>query len=331
MKQHAMGAVLSFLICGIASAASFDCKKAVTAYEKTVCTDKALSELDSTLGLLYTEARNKSTDDELKLLTQQQHAWLKQRSLKCPKADITCLRSHYSERNHQLENLVKGKASAIEIKRKNYKIKRKNTLEHKALVEISLPEFKKIEPKRAQQLYQAIGMSAPVKELAKIKHELQEDTWLDARYFIITLNQDDIVQFTLATEGSGAYPSASLEYRAIDVRQGKRIMAQDLFKPASFPALIKLIDRKMKQAQQQSLKQHPDEKEALTMLYQEVKLKKEDLDNMVISSKGIAFVYEYGFPHAIKALTPDDQYFFSYAELMPYLKKDAIVEKLIKN
>ena len=45
------------------------------------------------------------------------------------------------------------------------------------------------------------------------------------------------------------------------------------------------------------------------------------LDQFSISDKGVTFLYDYGFGHAYKALEPEGRYFFTWAEMRPYVKK----------
>ena len=48
----------------------------------------------------------------------------------------------------------------------------------------------------------------------------------------------------------------------------------------------------------------------------------ENLDNFSVDPKGITFLYDAGYPHAIQAFEPVGRYFFSYSELKPYIKPD---------
>jgi hypothetical protein len=47
-----------------------------------------------------------------------------------------------------------------------------------------------------------------------------------------------------------------------------------------------------------------------------------DLNEFSVSDKGVTFLFDAGFPHAIQALQPEGEYFFSYAEIRPYIKRD---------
>ena len=59
-------------------------------------------------------------------------------------------------------------------------------------------------------------------------------------------------------------------------------------------------------------------------------LDKEDLDQFSLSDKGVTFIYDYGFPHAIEALQPDGRFFLSWAKLRPFIKRDGLLARFIR-
>ena len=54
----------------------------------------------------------------------------------------------------------------------------------------------------------------------------------------------------------------------------------------------------------------------------ELKFDVNNLDEFSVNDQGVTFLYDAGFPHAIRALQPDGENFFSYAELRPYIKRN---------
>lgn len=68
------------LLCAplFANAASFDCKKATTSVEKTICEDKVIGKLDENIDYLYKQA--KKTTKSVDALVASQRAWIKQRN-----------------------------------------------------------------------------------------------------------------------------------------------------------------------------------------------------------------------------------------------------------
>ena len=55
----------------------------------------------------------------------------------------------------------------------------------------------------------------------------------------------------------------------------------------------------------------------------------ENLDDFSVGARGITFLYDAGYPHVIQAFEPEGKYFFSYAELKPYIKRDSILGQFV--
>lgn len=93
------------------SAAGFNCSKATTSVEKTLCADPRLSKLDDELTANYHAAMGKTIDASA--LRASQRSWLKQRRDACTTRD--CLIGVYRDRLQQLERIVAGRASAADL------------------------------------------------------------------------------------------------------------------------------------------------------------------------------------------------------------------------
>ncbi|WP_036248281.1 lysozyme inhibitor LprI family protein [Methylobacter sp. BBA5.1] len=79
------------------SAPSFNCKKATTAVEKTICANDTLARLDRKLGEIWKGFIDASNNDTfISRLRQDQARWIKLRD-KC-KNDIDCISSAYQQR-----------------------------------------------------------------------------------------------------------------------------------------------------------------------------------------------------------------------------------------
>ena len=93
MRVLILAAALSVIGGGSSFAASFDCGKASTPVEKTICSDERLSNLDSDLGRAYKAALQNSANPAN--LKAEQKNWVAQRN-RC--TDMTCLASAYQAR-----------------------------------------------------------------------------------------------------------------------------------------------------------------------------------------------------------------------------------------
>jgi len=100
--------VLAAAFCGIATIAgaqSFDCAKARTRIEKTICADRAIADLDEYLGRYYAAARREIPGAGA-CLQADQAQWLKATRDVC--ADSPCLQSAYLSRLAELDPLQPG-------------------------------------------------------------------------------------------------------------------------------------------------------------------------------------------------------------------------------
>lgn len=94
-------------------AASFDCTKASSKMEKTICGDPELSKLDEQLGGAYKTARGVLSPDASKKLATGQQSWLTYTSKMCfanyeggdaEAADaLSCLKEQFTARAEQLQ------------------------------------------------------------------------------------------------------------------------------------------------------------------------------------------------------------------------------------
>ena len=84
----------------ISQAASFDCTKASTAVEGSICANQTLSGLDDQLAAAYKQSRSQAADPSV--LQKDQLAWLKNRNA-CG-ANVDCLTKAYQQRIGELKN-----------------------------------------------------------------------------------------------------------------------------------------------------------------------------------------------------------------------------------
>jgi uncharacterized protein len=91
--------------------ASFDCAKASTRTEKTICTDQQLSDLDDLLMISYTKALSRESDKSP--LKTAQRNWLKSVRNICQ--DKTCLGKAYTSRLAELNDAVATASKSLSI------------------------------------------------------------------------------------------------------------------------------------------------------------------------------------------------------------------------
>ena len=143
----------------------------------------------------------------------------------------------------------------------------------------------------------------------------------------VNYNKNYLVDITFTEEFEGAYPSVGTKHFLINLKNGNVVKAADAFNPDSLHALAGLVDKKLKAEVAELIKVNEDDKSAAADAKSWVRneLKKlrigvQNLDDFSVSDKGVTFLFDADFPHVIQALQPAGEYFFSYAELRPYIK-----------
>ena len=103
IKIFILALIINSLFLFTAQGASFDCSRANGFVEKTICTDKELSDLDSSLDSSYQKAIEEA--DKPSKVNDDQSAWIKKTRSACKSAD--CLKQTYQQRIEELATVHK--------------------------------------------------------------------------------------------------------------------------------------------------------------------------------------------------------------------------------
>lgn len=166
--------------------------------------------------------------------------------------------------------------------------------------------------------------------------EYREDVWLSEFGYVVNYNRNYLLDITFTQDGSGAYPDSHSKHFLINLRDGSVVKASDAFEFARLAELVALIDRKLQLELEQIEKENtdpneaPDEKAARQEAQEVLKFGVKDLDDFSVGTKGITFLYDAGFPHAIQASEPQGRYFFSYSELRRFIKPDGPLGQFVR-
>ena len=155
--------------------------------------------------------------------------------------------------------------------------------------------------------------------------ESSEDYWLWSMDYKVNYNKNSILDISLYMEGSGAYPSTNKRNLVIDAKTGKRVHISDTFKNIG-----KLLV-KIEKAQKIAIAEGAIEDEiSVEEIKDEIRRNSNyRLEEFSVSDKGVTFIFDYGFPHAIKALEPNGRYLFTWAEIKPHIKRDGLLGKFV--
>jgi uncharacterized protein len=110
MRKLILPAILFGLMAAShAGAASFDCAKAKTADEKTICRNRSLSDADVKMATMFTMNTHLVAMGSRGTMQDRQREWLAERNT-C-KGNFKCLTSAYDKRLNELQADFEGIAS----------------------------------------------------------------------------------------------------------------------------------------------------------------------------------------------------------------------------
>lgn len=158
----------------------------------------------------------------------------------------------------------------------------------------------------------------------KIQEEIKEMHWLETADYNVNYNKNNILDVTLFIEGTGAYPSVSTKYLIANTKTGTRVKPSDVFTNLSGLAALgeKALKEEIKTETVRLKKDEPDFDPA--DYFNNAKFTTDNLWAFTTSDKGLTFHYDYGFPHVVQALEPSGDFFFSWEELKPFIRKDGL-------
>ncbi|MBO6635223.1 DUF3298 domain-containing protein [Parvibaculum sp.] len=109
MTSRVLLAAALALLClsAPARAASFDCAKASSPREKSVCSDEDLSKADEEIAAQYASALKRLSAEGAERLRGGQRSWLAFLGKACPAGGVECLEAWYEERVTFLRDAVK--------------------------------------------------------------------------------------------------------------------------------------------------------------------------------------------------------------------------------
>lgn len=165
-----------------------------------------------------------------------------------------------------------------------------------------------------------------------LKEELTAPQWLEEADYDVDYNANGILSITLSMNGTGAYPSGIQRIVVVDTTAGNRVKAADVFKNVSgLIALIQKAQDKEVAASITAIKSDPDNIDPDPAgLFAMAKIRPADLEWFSVDERGVTFHYDYGFPHVILAMQPDGTFFFSWAQIKPFIRPDGLLKAMVR-
>ena len=225
-------------------------------------------------------------------------------------------------------SLAYSQSVVITPKKINYK-RPKPTQDFKKTFVVIRPQVKAATPAISKKIETAISYEK--NNDFNLKEEMGEFQWLEEASYEVQYNKNGLLDIILSMEGSAAYPSTNNKEVVIDTKTGNRLTATSIFTNLSGLAAKAKATQKaeIRKAIIQIKKDAPEEENPAS-LFTEANFTTENLNEFSVSDKGVTFFYDYEFPHVIQVLQPDGKYFFSWAEIKPFIKRGGLLERFIR-
>lgn len=165
-----------------------------------------------------------------------------------------------------------------------------------------------------------------------LKEHQSEYHWLTSFTYKVNYNKNSVLDIELIMEGVGAYPDRTVKTLVVNLRTGNRLYVGDVFRRIG--KLLVKIDKAQKAEIRKAIadSKTSGEKDGLNDLgglLNQGDYTLDRLEEFSISDKGVTFLHDYGFPHAVRALEPEGRYFFSWNQMRSHIKRDGLLAKFI--
>ncbi|MGI8669898.1 MAG: hypothetical protein ACR2J3_08670 [Aridibacter sp.] len=230
-----------------------------------------------------------------------------------------------------INGLAQNNSVVVTSNKVKYERKGKDVSEYKKTFEVNYPKFSGIKnPVALKNLENTVSYWKVFE--TTLEENLGDYYWLDSLDYQITYNKNSLMVIDLRVDGSGAYPDYSTKTFVVNLNTGKRIFIRDAF--TNVGQLLVKVDKAQKAEVKQHLaelkKDNAEDYSAAREMLAGKRYTASTLDEFYIDDKGVTFIFNYEFPHAVQALAPDGRYFFTWAELKPFIKPNGLLGRFVR-
>ena len=201
--------------------------------------------------------------------------------------------------------------------------------ETKKTFAVTYPRVKAATPALSQKIERAISYESVLG--LRLNDELTKYQWLEEADFDVKYNKNGILCVQLSMDGSAAYPDGTIKVVCADTRVGVRARPADVFtNVVGLTAMVRKAQEKEKREAIPRIKKDAPDVEQPEQLFGDKHFTSKDLDGYEVSDKGVTFHYDYDFIHVARALEPDGEFFYTWAQLRPYIKKGGLLTRVAR-
>lgn len=220
--------------------------------------------------------------------------------------------------------------SVVVTSRKTTYQRPKSVAEWKRSFTVNYPKIKASTPALSKKIETAISYQKNVG--LNINEEKTETQWLEEADYQVGYNKNGILSIYLSMSGTGAYPSVFGQNVVVDLKTGRTVKPAEAF--VNLTGLAAVLKKQMQDEIKESIeeiKKEPDYKDFnYNEYFKDANFTTKNLDGFAVGEEGVTFNYEYGFPHIALALEPSGNFFLTWKEIKPYIKRGGVFQKFIR-
>ena len=166
------------------------------------------------------------------------------------------------------------------------------------------------------------------------EYQADEMGWLEKVGFVVNYNQHHILDLRFTELGSAIHGQVTNKHFTIDLRTGAVVTPKDIFAAERMDQLSELVDKKLQEEIKQVRDRFPAGEKvpaALEDILGKLRFETADLSNFEVNPGGVLFYKKIYFPYGFgfHSYRPDGRYFFTHAELKPYLRTDGLLWQFV--
>jgi len=146
----------------------------------------------------------------------------------------------------------------------------------------------------------------------------------------VLYNKNSVLSISVYVETLGAYPSSFYTDVNLDLTTGNRILITDLIDKSAIVKLAEKLDKVVQKRIKDAVSSGTVGEEDALQFFEGAKFTEDRLSSFAFDNNGIMFYYNFGLPHAVMALSPDEDILVTWEELRYFVKDNSLLDKIMK-
>lgn len=145
----------------------------------------------------------------------------------------------------------------------------------------------------------------------------------------VLYNKNSVLSISVYIETLGAYPSSFYTDVNLDLSTGKRILVTDIIDKSALEKLAERLDKVVQKRIKDAVTNGTVGEEDALQFFDGAKFTVDRLSSFAFTDNGIMFYYNFGLPHAVMALSPDEDILVTWEELKYFVKDNSLLQKIM--